>query len=86
MIMTTEVLQNIINKDSDYLQDVEWVILDEVHYFNDNDRGHVWEEVIVRLPDHIGLVMLSATFANYLEFTEWVGKTRKRKVYVQCTF
>ena len=86
VIMTTEVLQNQVYADNDYLQDVEWVIFDEVHYIDDPERGSVWEEVIMKLPDHISIVMLSATFANYLEFTEWVGRTKKKKVYVQCTY
>lgn len=85
-IMTTEVLQSQLYNDMDCLQDVEWVIFDEVHYINDEDRGHVWEEVIIKLPDHISIVMLSATSPNYMEFAEWVGRTKKKKVYVQCTY
>jgi antiviral helicase SKI2 len=65
------------------LKDVEWVIFDEVHYINDPERGGVWEEVFVKLPDHIGIVMLSATFSNYAEFAEWVGRTKNKKVFMQ---
>lgn len=86
VIMTTEVLQSQLYNDMDYLQDVEWVIFDEVHYINDEERGSVWEEVIIKLPDHIGIVMLSATVPNYMEFAEWVGRTKQKKVYVQCTY
>lgn len=68
--------------DSNYLQDVEYVIFDEVHYINDADRGHVWEEVIIKLPDTVSIVMLSATVPNYKEFAEWVGRTKQKKVYV----
>lgn len=81
--MTTEVLhRQVYSNDSDYLQDVEWVIFDEVHYIDDEDRGTVWEEVIMKLPDHIGIVMLSATVGNYMEFAEWVGRTKAKTVYV----
>ena len=66
VIMTTEVLQNQLYSDSDYLQDVEWVIFDEVHYIDGAERGSVWEEVIMKLPDHISIVMLSATVGNYM--------------------
>jgi antiviral helicase SKI2 len=66
----------------DYLLDVEWVIFDEVHYINDEERGSAWEEVIIKLPDHIGIVMLSATVPNYMEFADWVGRTKRKKVYV----
>ena len=86
VIMTTEVLQSQLYNDMDYLQDVEWVIFDEVHYINDEERGSVWEEVIIKLPDHISIVMLSATVPNYMEFAEWVGRTKRKKVYVQCTY
>ena len=67
------------------VQDVEWVIFDEVHYINDPERGSVWEEVIMKLPDTISIIMLSATVPNYLEFANWVGRTKQKKVYVQYT-
>jgi antiviral helicase SKI2 len=53
-----------------------------VHYIDDAERGSVWEEVIMKLPQHIGIVMLSATVGNFMEFAEWVGRTKKKKVYV----
>lgn len=67
------------------VQDVEWVIFDEVHYINDPERGSVWEEVIMKLPDTVSIIMLSATVPNYLEFANWVGRTKQKKVYVQYT-
>ena len=67
------------------VQDVEWVIFDEVHYINDPERGSVWEEVIMKLPDTCSIIMLSATVPNYLEFANWVGRTKQKKVYVQYT-
>ena len=82
VVMTTEVLRDILYKDVEYVKDVEWVIFDEIHYINDPERGTVWEETIVNLPDHIGIVMLSATFSNYFECAQWVGRTKNKKVYV----
>jgi hypothetical protein len=54
------------------------VIFDEVHYVNDLERGVVWEEVIIMLPEHVSMIFLSATTPNYQDFSEWIGRTRKR--------
>ena len=54
-------------KGSDLIRDVEWVIFDEVHYLNDEERGVVWEEVIIMLPSHVSMIMLSATVPNSFE-------------------
>lgn len=48
-------------------------------------RGHVWEEVLILLPPHVVIVMLSATVPNTLEFADWVGRTKRKKVYVMST-
>ncbi|KAL7016749.1 hypothetical protein ACKWTF_010116 [Chironomus riparius] len=85
LIMTTEILRSMLYCGSDVTRDLEYVIFDEVHYINDADRGHVWEEVLILLPDHVCIVMLSATVPNYLEFANWVGRTKRKKVYVVCT-
>ncbi len=61
------------------------LIFDEVHYVNDIDRGVVWEEVIIMLPAHVNLIMLSATVPNVYEFADWIGRTKKKKVYVVGT-
>jgi antiviral helicase SKI2 len=53
LIMTTEILRSMLYNDSSRIQDVEWVIFDEVHYINDEQRGTVWEEVIIKLPDTV---------------------------------
>jgi antiviral helicase SKI2 len=58
------------------ISDVEWVIFDEVHYINDPERGSVWEEVIMKLPDTVNIIMLSATVPNYIDFANWVGRTK----------
>ncbi len=75
VIMTTEVLRNMIYAGSD-LDDVAVVVLDEVHYLQDRFRGAVWEEVIIHAPRHIQLVALSATVANAGEFTDWMRARR----------
>ena len=67
------------------LQELEWVIFDEIHYMNDPERGRVWEEVITLLPDHVNMLFLSATTPNAMEFSEWVGRERKQEVYVIST-
>lgn len=85
LIMTTEILRNLVYKNSDILRDTEFVVFDEVHYINDADRGVVWEECIIMLPRHTSLVMLSATIPNAAEFAGWVGRTKKRCVYVIST-
>lgn len=85
LIMTTEILRSMLYCGSDVTRDLEYVIFDEVHYINDSDRGHVWEEVLILLPDHVCIVMLSATVPNTLEFANWVGKTKRKKVYVIST-
>ena len=85
LIMTTEILQSSLYKNSELLNQVEWVVFDEVHYINDNERGHVWEEILILLPKGIGIIMLSATVPNYMEFAQWVGEIKEAKVYVQNT-
>ena len=85
LIMTTEVLRSMLYHGSDVIRDVEFVIFDECHYLNDPDRGVVWEEVLIMLPDHIGIIMLSATVPNINEFADWVGRTKQRPIYVVQT-
>lgn len=76
VVMTTEVLRNMIYLQSDALSSVETVVLDEVHYLQDPVRGPVWEEIIIHAPDHIRLVCLSATIANAGELADWVRERR----------
>jgi len=70
---------------TDAIRDIEWVIFDEVHYVNDLERGVVWEEVIIMLPDRINLIFLSATSPNTVEFSEWIGRIKRRKVHIAST-
>lgn len=85
LIMTTEILRSMLYRGADLIRDVEFVIFDEVHYVNDQDRGVVWEEVIIMLPEHIKLILLSATVPNTFEFANWVGRTKQKDIYVIST-
>jgi antiviral helicase SKI2 len=85
LIMTTEILRSMLYRGADIIRDVEFVIFDEVHYVNDLERGVVWEEVIIMLPEHVTLIMLSATVPNTFEFASWVGRTKKKNIYVIST-
>ena len=76
VVMTTEVLRNMIYADPSSLDGVGVAILDEVHYLQDRFRGAVWEEVIIHAPRHVQMVALSATIANAVEFSEWVEARR----------
>ena len=73
LIMTTEILRSMLYNGSDVIRDTEWVIFDEVHYVNDPERGHVWEEAMILLPDNVNIVALSATVPNAMDFAEWVS-------------
>ncbi|XP_060530075.1 superkiller complex protein 2 isoform X2 [Cylas formicarius] len=85
LIMTTEILRSMLYCGSDITRDLEYVIFDEVHYINDRERGHVWEQVLIMLPAHVCVVLLSATVPNTIEFADWLGRTHQRKVYVVTT-
>ncbi|WP_200328767.1 DEAD/DEAH box helicase [Leucobacter sp. L43] len=76
IVMTTEVLRNMIYAGSDALDDLEFVVLDEVHYLGDRFRGAVWEEIILHLPPAVRLVSLSATVSNAEEFGDWMHAVR----------
>ena len=76
VVMTTEVLRNMIYRNSHTLDTLGWVVLDEVHYLADRFRGPVWEEVILGLDPHVKIVGLSATVSNAEEFGEWLDEVR----------
>src|SRR3954447_24514372 len=76
VVMTTEVLRNMIYARSSALDDLRYVVLDEVHYLQDFYRGPVWEEVIVHLPASVRLVCLSATVSNADELADWLSTVR----------
>jgi ATP-dependent RNA helicase HelY len=76
VVMTTEILRNVIYEDLPRLDPVGYVVLDEVHYIDDFPRGSVWEEVIIQAPSHIKFVGLSATIGNYAELASWMSENR----------
>ncbi|WP_261167185.1 RNA helicase [Microbacterium sp. Marseille-Q6965] len=76
VVMTTEVLRNMIYAGSSSLTGLRYVVMDEVHYLADRFRGAVWEEVIIHLPESVRLVSLSATVSNAEEFGDWLGTVR----------
>lgn len=76
VVMTTEVLRNMIYANSRNLHDLAFVVLDEVHYLGDKFRGAVWEEILIHLPRDIAVVSLSATVSNVEEFGEWLRTVR----------
>ncbi len=76
VVMTTEVLRNMIYAKSRNLHNLAFVVLDEVHYLGDKFRGAVWEEILIHLPQEIAVVSLSATVSNVEEFGEWLRSVR----------
>jgi len=76
VVMTTEVLRNMLYEKSPTLLGLSSVVLDEVHYLQDPYRGAVWEEVLIHLPLSVPVVCLSATISNAEEFGEWIGTLR----------
>lgn len=76
VVMTTEVLRNMLYAGSDALHGLAFVVMDEVHFLADRMRGAVWEEVILHLPDDVRLVSLSATVSNAEEFGGWIQTVR----------
>src|SRR5207244_639967 len=76
VVMTTEVVRNMIYAGSTALDGLRYIVLDEVHYLQDTYRGPVWEEVIIHSPPEVDLVCLSATVSNAEEFAAWLSTVR----------
>ena len=76
VVMTTEVLRNMLYTGSPALSGLGYVVLDEVHYLADSARGAVWEEVIIHLPESVRVAALSATVSNAEEFGDWLDQVR----------
>jgi ATP-dependent RNA helicase HelY len=76
VVMTTEVLRNMLYADSPLLKNLAYVVMDEVHFLADRFRGAVWEEVIIHLPRNVKMVSLSATVSNAEEFGDWLQAVR----------
>jgi ATP-dependent RNA helicase DOB1 len=85
LVMTTEILRSMLYRGSEILREVKWVIFDEIHYMRDKERGVVWEETIILLPDKVRYVFLSATIPNAKEFTDWIAKIHNQVCHVVYT-
>uniref|UniRef100_A0A5K3FNA8 Helicase ATP-binding domain-containing protein n=1 Tax=Mesocestoides corti TaxID=53468 RepID=A0A5K3FNA8_MESCO len=72
--MSTKILLNMVHNAS--IDDIEAVIMDEVHYVGGRERGHVWEQLLLVLPQSVTLVLLSATLPNVVELADWLGRAR----------
>lgn len=91
VIMTTEVFRNMLygtnfGAVADNLKNVRYVVLDEVHYMNDEQRGTVWEESIIYCPTNIQIIALSATVANCQELTDWINTVHSKTKLVNTDF
>jgi len=96
IVMTTEILRNLLFKQGTHTESVgttsllsmdrvDAVIFDEVHYINDKDRGHVWEETLILLPPTVHLILLSATLSNPHIFAEWLANLKKHRLWLIST-
>ena len=79
LVMTTEILRSMLYKGSEIMREVQWVVFDEIHYMRDSERGVVWEETIILLPDNVRYVFLSATIPNAREFAQWICHLHKEQ-------
>lgn len=91
VVMTTEVFRNMLygtnfGSVSDNMKDVKYVVLDEVHYMNDEQRGTVWEESIIYCPTNVQIIALSATVANADELTSWINTVHSKTELVDTDF
>jgi len=82
LIMTTEIFRNKILTESSGLEEYSWIIFDEIHYIDDFERGTVWEECLIFLPDHMKMLALSATIPNIDEFAEWIHSIHGKELKV----
>ncbi|VDN02519.1 unnamed protein product [Thelazia callipaeda] len=85
IVMTTEILRSMLYRGSEIMREVGWVIFDEIHYMRDKERGVVWEETIILLPDTVHYVFLSATIPNARQFADWVVYLHQQPVHVIYT-
>jgi antiviral helicase SKI2 len=96
IVMTTEILRNLLFKRGTAtekigvtalmsLDGLDAVVFDEVHYINDQDRGHVWEETLIMLPPTVKLILLSATLSSPYGFARWLGESKKVRVWLIST-
>ncbi|MFP4401515.1 MAG: DEAD/DEAH box helicase [Candidatus Woesearchaeota archaeon] len=82
LIMTTEIYRNMLLTQDQMINDISYVIFDEIHFINDFERGTVWEESIIFSPEHIRFLCLSATIPNAKEFADWIMSIKDHEVNV----
>lgn len=80
LVMTTEVYRNMVLTHDADVENVSYVIFDEIHYINDIERGYVWEESIIFSPESVRFLCLSATIPNAQEFSDWISSIKKHKI------
>jgi ATP-dependent RNA helicase HelY len=80
-VMTTEILRNML-LGGETLEQLDAVVIDEIHFLDDRERGTAWEELLIYLPERVQIVGLSATLRNAQQFADWLGHVRNRKVEV----
>eukprot|EP00117_Sycon_ciliatum_P021441 scpid29947/ scgid18789/ Superkiller viralicidic activity 2-like 2; ATP-dependent helicase SKIV2L2 len=85
LVMTTEILRSMLYRGSEVMREVGWVIFDEIHYMRDAERGVVWEETLILLPDNVHYVFLSATIPNARQFAQWIVHLHKQPCHVVYT-
>lgn len=81
-LMTTEIFRNMLQQDQERLSDVSHIVFDEIHYLADEDRGTVWEESIIFMPEKMRILGLSATIPNVQELADWIQKIKQHRVAV----
>ena len=82
LIMTTEIFRNKVLEEETDLSDYSWIIFDEIHYLDDYERGTVWEESLIFLPDHMKMLALSATIPNIDQFADWIHSIHKKPLKI----
>jgi ATP-dependent RNA helicase DOB1 len=85
LIMTTEILRSMLYRGSPIINQISFVVFDEVHYMRDRERGVVWEETMILLPDTVRFVFLSATIPNSKEFAEWICVIKSQPCHIIYT-
>ncbi|MFH1578213.1 MAG: DEAD/DEAH box helicase [Candidatus Omnitrophota bacterium] len=82
LIMTTEIFRNKILNEPQALKKYSWIIFDEIHYIDNQERGTVWEESLIFLPNHMKMLALSATIPNIKEFASWIESVHKKPLKI----
>ena len=79
LIMTTEIFRNLLQQSPERVADVRYVIFDEIHYIDDPQRGSVWEESLIFMPDQMRFLGLSATIPNVEQLAQWISGIQKKR-------